>query len=110
MNAVNLVCALVIMMLAVSVHSFQHLYQRKYAGTAAVKIEPLSEGDLCILHHRKTFPRTQSTLMLYQSKKGAKDDKTGIEPKYLAAIGLVLFGALYDFFVTHHGIAYLAHP
>ena len=25
-------------------------------------------------------------------------------------LGLVLFAALYDFFVTHHGIAYLAHP
>lgn len=28
----------------------------------------------------------------------------GIEPKYLAAMGLVVFGILYDFFITHHGV------
>lgn len=110
MNSVSLVCALGIMLLAVSVDSFQQLLHRKYTSTAVVKIEPLIEGDYCsILPPRKTSPRTQSTLM-YQTKKGANDDKPAIEPKYLAAIGLVLFGALFDFFITHHGIAYLAHP
>ena len=34
----------------------------------------------------------------------------GIEPKYLAALGLFIFAALYDFFVTHNGQVYLAHP
>ena len=27
----------------------------------------------------------------------------GIEPKYLAAIGVFLFACLYDFFITHQG-------
>ena len=34
----------------------------------------------------------------------------GIEPKYLAAIGVFIFAALYDFFITHGGQPYLAHP
>jgi len=108
MNAVNLLYALVLMLLAVSVYSFQQLHQHRYASTSAVKVEPLSNGDLCILPRKTSSTRTQS--MMYMTKKGATDDKPAIEPKYLAAIGLVLFGALYDFFVTHHGIAYLAHP
>ena len=36
--------------------------------------------------------------------------KEGIEPKYLGALGVFLFAALYDFFITHGGQPYLAHP
>jgi hypothetical protein len=34
----------------------------------------------------------------------------GIEPKYLGALGVFIFAALYDFFITHGGQPYLAHP
>lgn len=32
--------------------------------------------------------------------------KKGIEPKYLVVYGLVAFGVLYDFFVTHGGVGF----
>jgi len=99
MVKVTVVCALVI---TVAVDSFQQLHQGKYVSISSLQLS----SDYSI-PPRKSISR-QSTLM-YQ-KKGMKDDKPAIEPKYLAAIGLVLFGALYDFFITHHGVAYLAHP
>lgn len=34
---------------------------------------------------------------------GVEEKKGGIEPKYLAALGVVILAALYDLFVTHEG-------
>ena len=49
-----------------------------------------------------------------EPKKSAPEaevnEKGGIEPKYLAAIGVFAFAVLYDFFITHGGQPYLAHP
>ena len=53
-------------------------------------------------------------LDVLRATNDADDDSVtkegGIEPKYLAAIGLFVFGCLYDFFVTHGGQPYLQHP
>ena len=48
--------------------------------------------------------RSQTKLLMTDEKAA------GIEPKYLYALGLFIFAALYDFFVTHGGKAYLVHP
>ena len=51
---------------------------------------------------------TPSEKTISHSDDSAKSG--GIEPKYLAALGVFLFAALYDFFITHGGQPYLAHP
>ena len=57
---------------------------------------------------RSSRPSTPSSL-----QQSSNDDTTksgGIEPKYLGALGVFVFAALYDFFITHGGQPYLAHP
>ena len=49
-------------------------------------------------------------LTLSQSSSDDSEKSGGIEPKYLAALGVFIFAALYDFFITHGGQPYLAHP
>lgn len=53
-------------------------------------------------------PRTDLTLQASGDESSEK--KEGIEPKYLGALGVFIFAALYDFFITHGGQPYLAHP
>jgi hypothetical protein len=51
--------------------------------------------------------------VVLKAKKGAKNGvdkekdsaKGGIEPKYVIGWGVVAFALLYDFFVTHAGVA-----
>jgi hypothetical protein len=38
------------------------------------------------------------------TKKEESTEKSGVEPKYLVALGVLIFAALYDFFVTHNGM------
>jgi hypothetical protein len=38
------------------------------------------------------------------------EEKKGLESKYLVALGVFAFAALFDFFVVHQGQPYLAHP
>jgi hypothetical protein len=52
----------------------------------------------------------RSDFALSQSSSDDSAKSGGIEPKYLAALGVFLFAALYDFFITHGGQPYLAHP
>ncbi|CAM9302944.1 unnamed protein product [Ectocarpus fasciculatus] len=57
------------------------------------------------------FEARHNTPVLMASSRGGRgeeeveevEEKGGIEPKYLAAIAVVLFAALYDLFVTHEG-------
>ena len=58
---------------------------------------------------RKIIRHNQSLHMVKDNDNNSKKSD-GIEPKYLAALGLFIFAALYDFFVTHNGQVYLAHP
>jgi hypothetical protein len=52
----------------------------------------------------------RSDFALSQSGSDDSAKSGGVEPKYLAALGVFLFAALYDFFITHGGQPYLAHP
>ena len=52
----------------------------------------------------------RSDLSLKAGADEPTEKKEGIEPKYLGALGVFIFAALYDFFITHGGQPYLAHP
>ncbi|CAM9553772.1 unnamed protein product [Ectocarpus sp. 8 AP-2014] len=70
-----------------------------------------SQPAMHVEHVRRQQPfdaRHAPVLMASQGGRGEEEvddveEKDGIEPKYLAAIGVVLFAALYDLFVTHEG-------
>jgi len=49
------------------------------------------------------LPTTLRSIPLF-SKKEDSTEKSGVEPKYLVALGVLIFAALYDFFVTHNGM------
>ena len=83
------------------------------AGVAAFK--PLNTRHTRVTQNCPVQPtisgvsvRTQD-LVLHASKNGADEDG-GVEPKYLIAVGVVIFGVLWDFFITHGGQPYLQHP
>lgn len=57
---------------------------------------------------RSNRPSAPSALQQTSDNDTAKSG--GIEPKYLGALGVFIFAALYDFFITHGGQPYLAHP
>ncbi|CAM9649434.1 unnamed protein product [Ectocarpus sp. 12 AP-2014] len=71
----------------------------------------LSQPATHVEHVRRKQPfdgRHATVLMASRGGRGEEEvddveEKGGIEPKYLAAIGVVLFAALYDLFVTHEG-------
>ncbi|CAM9774072.1 unnamed protein product [Discosporangium mesarthrocarpum] len=82
-------------------------------------VSPLSAQVLSHRHSRiggayptSTHPPSAlaATPVVSLAAKGSNEEQaegkaTGIEPKYLAAAGVVVFGILYDFFVTHGGVA-----
>ncbi len=52
----------------------------------------------------------KNSLVVMNDKRNNDIDSTeekGIETKYLYAVGVVIFGVLWDFFITHHGQVYL---
>jgi len=51
-----------------------------------------------------------STRLCFSNMNNTEKEPSRVEPKYLAALGVFIFAALYDFFITHHGQVYLAHP
>ncbi|CBJ25797.1 expressed unknown protein [Ectocarpus siliculosus] len=78
----------------------------------AASIPTSSQPATHVEHVRRQQPfdaRHAPVLMASQGGRGEEEEvddveeKGGIEPKYLAAIGVVLFAALYDLFVTHGG-------
>ncbi|CAM9409650.1 unnamed protein product [Hapterophycus canaliculatus] len=77
------------------------------AGYAASPARPMTHE----LVSTRPEQRSASGLTFMAASRGDKgseegsevEEKSGIEPKYLAAIALVVFAALYDLFVTHEG-------
>ena len=65
-----------------------------------------------LLDKHSAFPAALQRLDLTLSQSSNDDPvkSGGIEPKYLGALGVFIFAALYDFFITHGGQPYLAHP
>lgn len=53
-----------------------------------------------------TSPRSNHILLM----SGSGEKATGPEKKYVYAAGVVMFAILWDFFITHGGQPYLAHP
>ena len=48
-----------------------------------------------------SYVAKRGKMLLAESSDDPKAD--GIEPKYLASLGVFLFACLYDFFITHQG-------
>jgi hypothetical protein len=69
-------------------------------------------NNLQQLKRKFSFSLQQRMDCSLREKSNSTDDgkSSGIEPKYLAALGVFVFAALYDFFITHGGQPYLAHP
>ncbi|CAM9455046.1 unnamed protein product [Scytosiphon promiscuus] len=90
-------------------------------GTPAPAVSSRSNDDCAasptrrmkhqLVRARPVSQRPASGLTVVAASRGNKgsdegeevEEKGGIEPKYLAAIALVAFAALYDLFVTHEG-------
>lgn len=98
-----------------TVVAFQHVkvIQRvAVAPSSSAYIERTASNSLS----QKQQQRTNFSLQAKKEKPAPKaevtekEEKSGIEPKYLAAIGVFAFAVLYDFFITHGGQPYLAHP
>ena len=64
----------------------------------------------CIEGAATRIYQPRSDLSLQAGADESSEKKEGIEPKYLGALGVFIFAALYDFFITHGGQPYLAHP
>lgn len=66
-------------------------------------------GTVCIAHDESNS-RSKSSIVLTAKKGGKKveeeetSEKGGMETKYVIGWGIVAFGLLYDFFVTHAGV------
>ena len=58
--------------------------------------------------HINTIQVKNSLIVINDKNNNDVDtEEKGIETKYLYAIGVVIFGVLWDFFITHHGQVYL---
>ena len=100
MNCLLLVLALGAFLLS-SVYSYMLSPLSAQINLKVRSIQHLNVNSLAI-------KRSQTKLLMATDKNNEK--AAGIEPKYLYALGLFIFAALYDFFVTHGGKAYIVHP
>ena len=57
---------------------------------------------------QKVYADSRSTRTLQMTESG--EEPSGPEKKYVYAAGVVIFAVLWDFFITHGGHPYLAHP
>ena len=96
----KLVCMLS-MIIILTVHGFSNSFIRRSSSSATTKQKLVSHEFIAI--------NTHNTCLSMANANDSEETKS-IEPKYLAAIGVVIFGVLWDFFITHHGQVYLAHP
>ena len=67
-------------------------------------------SDSKFLARRSHAQVAETSSSLRQAANDETPKSGGIEPKYLGALGVFIFAALYDFFITHGGQPYLAHP
>lgn len=75
--------------------------------TSAALRQPTDKGlssILAVLQQRQQPAASMERLTLMLSKEDDNTEKSGVEPKYLVALGIFILAALYDFFVTHNGM------
>lgn len=85
-------------------------FQLKPARPLNILRNPSFISNLESLRRLSNSPVADRNFSLQQAADDETPKSGGIEPKYLAALGVFIFAVLWDFFVTHAGQPYLAHP
>jgi|MDTB01.1.fsa_nt_gb hypothetical protein len=95
--------SIILISLAGSAYAFQAGPERVSMRTRGVSVP----SQRALVSQRVSWDLKRETTALMS---GSSEEDTGPEKKYVYAAGVVLFGILWDFFVTHGGQPYLAHP
>jgi hypothetical protein len=109
---ITLMCILSFYETAVAFQHLKVIQRATVAPSSSANIERTISNSL----HQKQQQRMNFSIQAKKKEPAPKAEvtekaeKSGIEPKYLAAVGVFAFAVLYDFFITHGGQPYLAHP
>mmetsp|Transcript_31539 Transcript_31539/g.43284 ORF Transcript_31539/g.43284 Transcript_31539/m.43284 type:complete len:106 (-) Transcript_31539:77-394(-) len=85
-------------------------YGLKTKITTPARVLMKSSNYLTIQRSYQNENKRERSSFSIAASPSDETEKTGVETKYLVALGVFFFACVYDFFVMHGGQVYLAHP